>query len=477
MKPNTFVRSCFLAVGISWFSCMVFLAGPATGQQPFLETSFREQKENDSLSASHPAGRGLDLILNRRFLPADFDTETFENTWRVWPAALSAKAEARPELRRQMAFERYGFTPRKDKPDWPLQYVVDPDGQWAMNCFTCHGGSLYGESQSFPGLPNNRIALETLYEDLAKTKRLLKKKYSGMDLGRNLVSLGTTNGTSNAVIFGVSLMAFRDRHLDLKSFFLPPRIQSHDMDAPPWWHYKKRKMLYVDGFTQKHHRALMPFIMVRQNDGPTFRGYEADFELIEDFIRSVKPPRYPHPVSGKLVMSGKKLFRENCASCHGNYGDSSSYPEKRVDLEEIGTDPVRLHALSSEYRRRYGESWLGEYGKARNVVQPTGYVAPPLDGIWATAPYLHNGSVPTLRGVLHPNDRPLIWKRTDDRFNHQDAGLSFKALDSLPEGLSAAERRRYFDTRVHGKSNRGHDFAEKLTVDQVDALLEYLKTL
>ena len=42
-----------------------------------------------------------------------------------------------------------------------------------------------------------------------------------------------------------------------------------------------------------------------------------------------------------------------------------------------------------------------------------GYMAPPLDGIWATAPFFHNGSVPTIEGVLNSKARPAIWQRVN----------------------------------------------------------------
>jgi hypothetical protein len=61
-----------------------------------------------------------------------------------------------------------------------------------------------------------------------------------------------------------------------------------------------------------------------------------------------------------------------------------------VPIDEVATDRVRLDSLTSEHRAGYGKSWFAEYGKLNNVDNPGGYVAPPLDGVWASGPYFHN---------------------------------------------------------------------------------------
>ncbi len=439
------------------------------------------QAANGKVSSKGNAKRGLDLILNKRYLPPDFDQETFDSIWMVWPDKLRRLAlSASDQKRLQMAFDRYGFTPRENDPLKPLQYVVDNEGKWSMNCFACHGGRLYDNRQSFPGLPNNRIALETLYEDIRAIKRKLKKPFSGMDIGSAIIPMGTTAGTSNAVIFGVSLMAFRDSNLDLKSVVIPPYVIHHDMDAPPWWHYKRKKMIYIDGFTEKHHRGLMPFIMVKQNHGERFRGFEDDFVHIQEFILNVETPKFRGSINRSLAAKGKKIFQSNCQNCHGSYGSPSTFPEKTIELDEIETDPVRLKALSKNYRQRYGKSWLADFGKSKTVIDPVGYVAPPLDGIWASAPYFHNGSVPTLRGVIQPSQRPTVWTWEEGTMDLKRMGLKVIELPEDSPHLhpsEAAKKRLIFDTRRYGKSNQGHEFGSLLSDTQSLQLLEYLKTL
>ena len=121
---------------------------------------------------------------------------------------------------------------------------------------------------------------------------------------------------------------------------------------------------------------------------------------------------------------------------------------------------------------------MSRYGKDPTRVAPSGYVAPPLDGIWATAPYLHNGSVPTLWHMLHPKERPVVWKRTSDSFDHKRVGMVVETFDSVPASVKTVRtRRRYFDTSKRGKSAAGHLFPDRLTEPEKHAVLEFLKTL
>lgn len=422
--------------------------------------------------------RGYRLLLEKEFLPPDFDAETFDSVWEVWPAALREQAaEATPEERRAMAFERYGLTTRPgDTSGKPLQYVVDAEGNWTMNCFSCHGGSVYG--QPLPGAPNRKFALQTMTEEIRARKLQTGKTLTRMDLGAMFIPLGTTHGTTNAVAFGVAVMHYRDNDMNVIQGKGPPNATHHDMDAPPWWHFHKKSHIYIDGFAQKSHRALMQFMLVRENSAAAIYGWEEDFRHIYAYLMSLRPPQYGGPIDERLAEQGEELFVDNCSECHGTYGKSWTYPERRVALEDIGTDPVRLTALSAAGRQHYADSWLAHYGSEETIIQPDGYVAPPLDGIWASAPYLHNGSVPTLWHVLHPEQRPAVWRPTSDDLDHDRVGLHIEEVDSVPlTEEDRAVRRTYFDTRQFGKSAAGHEYPNALTEPEKDAVLEYLKTL
>ena len=102
-----------------------------------------------------------------------------------------------------------------------------------------------------------------------------------------------------------------------------------------------------------------------------------------------------------------------------------------------------------------------------------GYVAPPLDGIWATAPYLHNGSVPTLDDLLKSSQRPAKWSRTFDNTADYDAvkiGWKYKVE-------TTKSNTKTYDTTQLGYGNQGHIYGDKLTAEERKAVIEYLKTI
>jgi mono/diheme cytochrome c family protein len=96
------------------------------------------------------------------------------------------------------------------------------------------------------------------------------------------------------------------------------------------------------------------------------------------------------------------------------------------------------------------------------------YKARPMDGIWATAPYLHNGSVPTLRDLF-----------TAEGARPKTFYVGSRAFDPVNVGFSTTQAPGtfLFDTSVAGNSNQGHTWGTNLSSADVDALIEYLKSL
>lgn len=422
--------------------------------------------------------QGYRIIVDKPLISPYWDQETFDATWRVWPKELKAIAEkATPAERKQMAYERYGLTPRPDNPNKPLQYVVDDNGDWTPNCFTCHGGEIAG--RVIPGAPNHRYAMKTLSDDIRLTKMLTGKKLLKSDYGSALVPLGGTNGTTNAVMFGVILMNFRDADLNVHDNpeFIPTK--HHDMDAPSWWNFADKDYIYCDAFAPKGVKGLMQFALARENGPEKFRGWQEDFEHVYAYLQSLEPPKYPYPIDRPLADKGRVVFEKTCAQCHGKYGEGEKYPSVVVDIDEIGTDRARFEALSPTDRKLYGQSWFNDYNRgAKTVDDPAGYAAPHLGGVWASPPYFHNGSVPTLWHVLHPSERPTVWHRSSDDYDQQRGGLTVDERKDKPAGVTRRdEQRTYFDTRNHGKSAAGHDYPDELTPAEKTAVLEYLKTL
>ena len=252
----------------------------------------------------------------------------------------------------------------------------------------------------------------------------------------------------------------------------------HDMDAPPWWHFQRKKMLYIDGFADKGHRGLMQFMLVRQNGPEKFREWEDDFRDVFAYIGSLEPPKYPYPVDEPLAERGRVAFNRVCAECHGTYGTGGSYPGEARAHRRSRHRSRAARSLSPGAPRRLRPKLVRRLtARSRTIGDPGGYVAPPLDGIWASAPYFHNGSVPTLWHVLHPGERPAVWKRTGEQYDFARLGLPIETFDQLPaHAASGPQRREYFDTRAFGKSAKGHDFPAALSADEKLAVLEYSKT-
>jgi len=435
----------------------------------------------ESEQAQTPAERGWQHLIAKPFGDPNVTEAQFLELWKTWPEPLQSEAEqASTQQRREMAFRRYGFVADPD-PDSertaPLNVADAGDGRWTLNCLSCHQGKVAG--RVIPGLPNTHFAFQTLGNDLVALRRLKGEKPTPAELGLAFASLGRTNGTTNAQIFSVALVAKRDKDLNLEPGNPFPKLVNHDLDAPPLWNTSRKRRLYIDGFPEKTARVIMQFVLGESNSGETIRGWESDFQDVLAWIESLEPPKYPWEVNAELAATGKQLFEQTCARCHGTYGSDGEYPEKMIEISDIGTDPLRLHGMPVEHRRFFKDSWFGDYGERTVLENPEGYVAPPLDGVWASAPYFHNGSVPTLWQVLNPDGRPQIWKRTEDGYDIDQLGLEISQFDELPADVKKQpdQRRQYYDARLPGKGAQGHEYPDELDADEKRAVLEYLKTL
>jgi hypothetical protein len=140
----------------------------------------------------------------------------------------------------------------------------------------------------------------------------------------------------------------------------------------------------------------------------------------------------------------------------------------------IGTDSLLLkyYSLNKGYEDWYNKSWYATAYEPAFTKPQYGYVAQPLDGIWATAPYFHNGSIPTIEAVLNSKIRPRYWKRNFNKqeYNYESPGWKYKTLRN-PAG------KKTYNTDIPGYGNYGHYFGDKLTASERQAVIEYLKTL
>lgn len=207
----------------------------------------------------------------------------------------------------------------------------------------------------------------------------------------------------------------------------------------------------------------------------------ADARDVFAFLRDYAPPRFPGAIERTRAARGRDVYARACASCHGTYDDSLERPELLSFPNWIGpfdTDPVRADAFTPELIAAVERSAYAEYILARRTGQ---YAAPPLSGLWLSAPYLHNGSVPTLWHLMHPQARPARFQVGGHRLDFTRVGVAGRDVDGdylYPQGYRPWSAPILIDTRTHGLSNRGHaaEF-EALSEAERRDLLEYLKLL
>jgi len=427
-----------------------------------------------------PAERGYRLLLTLPLVPPTLTEAEYFDIWQTWPEPQRAEAAAAtPEERRRLLLARYGFqeTPDREGPI-PQQFTPDGRGNLAENCLSCHGGPVAGEVVR--GLGNSLIDLATFYEDVAALRIQRSISAPAWPEGVPAVPESSVRGPNNAWGGAIALLLLRDsdaERTDTVQFPVPSAEQMYlPVKTPAFWLSRRKTRFYSDAFIGKSHRDIMQFIASFAYSGEELRALEEPFQDIYAWIDSLEPPAYPGPVDPTLAQRGRLLYMRDCASCHG-IGDS--YPERVIPLDEVGTDPVRVDDMPRTFKLHLGEGWFGHYGETPLFPDSGGYVAQPLDGIWATAPYLHNGSVPTMWHLLTPSERPAIWTRSDAGYDHERLGVETIVVEQMPEGLSdPAERRRYYQTDQRGFGNRGHAYPPSgLSETDKRALIEFLKTL
>ncbi|KAA0984354.1 di-heme-cytochrome C peroxidase [Pseudomonas sp. ANT_J28] len=266
-----------------------------------------------------------------------------------------------------------------------------------------------------------------------------------------------------------------------------------------------------------------------------------DLHLIEQTLQRLKPPAWPEELLGAIdktqAAKGRVLFTENCAGCHvprsvqsdGRWvqhlkmlpvefigtdpGAANNIADHRFDLTALKWDPAELAQLDVQLQPTPTESLdLSKLSSAKGLAYVTAFVgnrayreaniptaerpdmdgfslpigvrelraykARPLAGVWATAPFLHNGSVPSIYQLLSPQDEraTTFYKGT---FEYDPSHLGYRT-EAFTNGF-------LFDTRITGNHNSGHEFragkrgngviGRLLQPEERWALLEYLKVL
>jgi hypothetical protein len=246
-------------------------------------------------------------------------------------------------------------------------------------------------------------------------------------------------------------------------------------DVPAWWLLKKKNGMFYTAFGRGDFgRFLMASNLLTVND--TSESAEVDTHMpdVLAYINSLQPPKYPKPIDKPLAEKGRMIFINNCSECHGTYGKDEKYPNLVIPQSIIQTDSLlQLSNYSQpQFIEWFNRSWFSSGDHPAKLVPFRGYIAPPLDGVWITAPYFHNGSVPTLEAVLNSSIRPTYWSRDFDKpeYDYVNSGWKYSISDKPSDRL-------IYNTTLLGYGNYGHYFGDKLSDEERKAVIEYLKTL
>ncbi|MCH9683132.1 MAG: hypothetical protein K0V04_16985 [Deltaproteobacteria bacterium] len=378
--------------------------------------------------------------------------------------------------------------------NWTAHVTADGAEIVSLNCLECHAGKFNGElivglgkadadytsniGGGLGGIPVPDLPVPGI-EQMAR----MAQRYQ--TLGPHIQTF--TVGTNPADQVAAVLAAHHDPQT--LEWFDEPQVALPDIllvvDTPPWWRVAKKNAMFYNGMARGDHRATMMFTSSLCTDSVA----EAEqiltyFDDIRAYLASIEAPSYPFSIDGERAAQGQAVFERDCACCHGTYADDAAdetYPNLLFPLDVVGTDPLMAEA-SAAYGLDdwFNASWYGQIGPLSPEDPFPGYVAPPLDGIWATAPFLHNGSVPSLELVLDSTQRPRWWRRLDYDSTHFDQAAVGWPWAELPYSWDDApqdERRHVYDTTKLGHWNTGHTFGDHLTDAERQAVLEYLKTL
>lgn len=396
-----------------------------------------------------------------------------------------------------------------------LNAFAAPDGTKVINgnCLMCHGGMFNG--QVVIGLPNatadftgsgtvsaTDVHPSDEFWDLlglnaaerVHAQRMFKRAQVMLPYTRM-----RTIGQNPAELFALVLMVHHDR--DTLAWSDEPVTESLALsllegkdsdpkvtsDPPPWWRVYKKNAMFYNGMARGDHRGTMALATsVCVEDMRRATEVDQQFVHMQAFIKTIRAPSYPFNIDRGLAKKGEALFLQYCAGCHGTYDPDESkewYPNLLIPLDVIDTDDVVANGgviYAPELVDWYNKSFYGQITKMVPNDPFPGYMAPPLDGIWATAPFLHNGSVPNLELVLSSSKRPTYWRRIDyDSTNFDEIGVGWPYVEvsEAQRYADADERKHIYDTTYWSQSNKGHTFGDVLSDSERRAVLEYLKTL
>jgi mono/diheme cytochrome c family protein len=422
-----------------------------------------------------------------------------------------ALPELFPEYLPGKGLQSLGFIyePGRDLPIGVSKRKVQGMDRVFLNCAVCHVGSVRDTPSSAPriivGMPSNTVDLQGFQRFL--TGIVVDAKFTPDRIMPIIQKMGTDDFLNRELLkyFGIALMrdqviALRQEFgfMDREPVFGPGRFDTFNppkvllnfrmdkvpqeewvgvCDFPSIWHQQLREgmELHWDGNNTSVDERNRSAAFGTGALPPTLD--RASVKRTADWLLGAAPPPYPYPVDAALVAKGRPIYAEYCASCHGASGTdfTGQWVGKVTPIEEIKTDRHRLDSYSFALCVNQGQLYAAYPAERFTHFRKTnGYANQPLDGLWLRAPYLHNGSVPSLRALLEPAaGRPAGFYRGYDVYDPKDVGFVATV------GCEGDKKYFRYDTRLPGNGNQGHEgraFGTELSPDNKQALIEFLKT-
>ena len=375
--------------------------------------------------------------------------------------------------------------------------VADQYGERVVsnNCLVCHGAPLFGniveglghEFLNFTEDPSRAVERAGLLITNSTEERSWAY-FADRIATVSPYIVAHTVGVNVANNLTFALIAHRDPQTlawSEQPFIDPPEQYPLPVSVPPWWRLKYKQGMFYQGQGQGDHaRIMMTAALLCAGDQVDVRAADQMAPHLRQYIQELEPPVYPFDIDPEVAESGRLIFNDTCSRCHGRYDDQAFYPDLIIPIETVGTDPALAVQAAQDYQRF--NDWYAEslFGDDTDIVAAEGYSAPPLEGVWATAPFLHNGSVPDIALMLNSRKRPTFWRYPANRsstaafYDQQTLGWIY---ETLPQGKSDSnsydENAAIYDTLQFGYGNGGHRFGDHLSETDRHAVLEYLKTL
>jgi hypothetical protein len=437
------------------------------------------------------------------------------------------------------------------KPDYPMGISFLRRGQetgFTFSCAVCHTSELFGKPVI--GLSNRFEQANLIFvygqkflHDVSPSELALFTNATPGETGLyaeardHITSVGTkrpaTLGLDTALSQVVLSLAKRrdspwaERDPAAEANPRPTLLQTETADSKPsvWWNAKYKTRWLSDGAVVSGSPILTNIIWNELGRGgdlkELYTWMNENPEVLENLTTAVFATQAPKwadfiPKGTLNLVSAKRgetLFLQNCAYCHGTYEkawslSASEFLQRKnknksltiadtlrvkyfsqTRVVDVGTDSSRRIGMN-EIARFLNPLAISEQLGIVNVSQ-SGYVPPPLEGIFARYPYLHNNSIPNLCALMtNPANRPVTYtsgKAINPETDFDQACVGYPTGAKTPSAwLTDRDASLHlYDTRMPGLSNSGHydgifknnDGSERYSRSQKSDLIEFLKTL